>query len=320
MSNRETLDYDPVDALIEQGRRELTDGKIDKARWCFEEVLRRRPDEPRALLGLSYARRKSDMPPSMDEASEAEQKNQLADAASVLSVDVEVVVLVREKRYGEALVKLRVELAKRPDDPVLLRSITHLEQHISRASARPAPGSSEESPVAEEPQPETSIPKLRAVSIDEAPAPTATKTTTDTDASVEIETPAEADKVLSPPSPLASSAGADESEATMPFELVQVAASLKKTEANVNDQSAPLAEPNLVAERDEAPLESSEPRMDDFTSSGGFLLPNEEPSVPALGSLPPKPMAPAEKKGSSATWWIFALLAVAALALALALR
>lgn len=322
MSNRETLDYDPVDALIEQGRRELTEGKIDKARWCFEEVLRRRPDEPRALLGLSYARRKSDMPPSMDEASEAEQKNQLADAASVLSVDVEVVVLVREKRYGEALVKLRAELAKRPDDAVLLRSITHLEQHISRPSARPAPGSSEESPVADEPQAQTSIPKLRAVSIEEAPAPTETKTAIETDASVEAETPAEAeaDKIVSPPSPLASSARADESEATVPFELVQITAPLKKAEANASDQSEPLAEPNLVAEHDEAPLESSEPRMDDFTSSGGFVLADEDPSVPALGSLPPKPMAPAEKKGSSATWWIFALLAVAALALALALR
>lgn len=137
MSNRETLDYDPVDALIEQGRRELAAGKIEKAQWCFEEVLRRRPDEPRALLGLSYAARKSESPPSSDANEAAERQDQLEGAASVLSVDVEVVDLVREKRYSEALQKLRAELTKRPEDRALLRSIAHLERHIGRASARP---------------------------------------------------------------------------------------------------------------------------------------------------------------------------------------
>lgn len=311
MSNRETLDYDPVDALIEQGRRELTDGNIEKARWCFEEVLRRRPDEPRALLGLSYAARKSDMPPSMDEASEAEQKDQLADAASVLSVDVEVVVLVREKRYGEALVKLRAELSKRPDDPVLLRSIAHLEQHISRASARP---SAESAAGPEGP----TIPKLRPVTIDtpavkaelEAEAKAETETTTEAETDSKV-TSADGEQAPAPPSPLASKAPA-EGDATVPFELVKVAPP-PQTHENVAEA---LLKP--AAEGEEARLESNEPRMDDF-DSGGVPLADEEPSIPALGSLPAAP-APAENKGSGATWWIFALLAVAALALALALR
>ncbi|MFK7998218.1 MAG: hypothetical protein AB8H86_01430 [Polyangiales bacterium] len=319
MSNRETLDYDPVDALIEQGRRELTDGNIEKARWCFEEVLRRRPDEPRALLGLSYAARKSDMPPSMDEASEAEQKAELADAASVLSVDVEVVVLVREKRYGEALVKLRAELSKRPDDPVLLRSIAHLEQHISRASARPGPSASVESEAAPKQESQPSIPKLRPVTMDAPPAAdaeakpeAATKAKTVEKTEPEsAEVPAPVTVNAPPPSPLASASPA-ESESTVPFELVKVAPPPKGDE-NVSEA---LLKP---APESEARLESSEARMDDFTSSGGFPLADEEPSVPALGSLPAEP-APAANKGSGATWWIFALLAVAALALALALR
>ncbi|MFT5358772.1 MAG: hypothetical protein ACI9KE_006011 [Polyangiales bacterium] len=345
MSNRETLDYDPVDALIEQGRRELTDGKIDKARWCFEEVLRRRPDEPRALLGLSYAARKSERPPGMDEASEAERRDKLADAASVLSVDVEVVVLVREKRYSEALLKLRAELSKRPEDRALLRSIAHLEQHINRPSAHPVPSTSE-SPAAPALLPQQpAIPKLRAVTIGEPAKEVAVETkavetkavetkavetkavetkavetkavetkAVETKAAVKVvskdEEKAKADPIVVDAVPLAPSLPAHdvEAEATVPFELMKV---VSMRPSSAEEQSVVVSDEAL----------DGEARIEDFTSSGGFRMADEDPSGPALGSLPQAPMVPSTKKsGGGATWWIFALLAIAALALALALR
>lgn len=339
MSNRETLDYDPVDALIEQGRRELAAGKIEKARWCFEEVLTRRPDEPRALLGLSYAARKSEAPGT--EANKAEQEG----AASVLSAEVEVVVLVREKRYDEALAKLRAELTKRPDDAALLRSIAHLEQHINRPSAQPPamaePATDPEPPKSELTEVESGLTEAKSelkeaelelteaeLELTEAkPEPTrlepdpATRPETPFPSSraPKLTTPPKHEQTLqkiadeSPPSPLATLPSPEvefDPSVTQPFELMKVVNTHRLKGKNV------VVAENVVEQPESA---DAEPRLTDFTSSGSVRLADEDPSVPALGSLPPTPV-PASPKGAGATWWIFALLAIAAIALALALR
>ena len=123
MSGRRTIDYDPVEALLDQGRRDLTAGDAEKARWCFEEVLRRRPTNARALLGMSYVERHSERP--------------IGDGASILSADLEVVRLVKDKRYEEALDLLRRERLARPNDKALEKSIEHLKRHIERHSRPP---------------------------------------------------------------------------------------------------------------------------------------------------------------------------------------
>ncbi len=116
---RETIDYDPIEELVTEGRRALAAGELEHARWCFEEVLSRRADHPRALLGLSYVLRKSNMPPA--DGGEA-----------IIGADLEVVALVREKRYVDAIALLQRELLVRPNDPTLQKSITHLQSHVRR--------------------------------------------------------------------------------------------------------------------------------------------------------------------------------------------
>ncbi|HJL05124.1 MAG TPA: hypothetical protein RMH85_15235 [Polyangiaceae bacterium LLY-WYZ-15_(1-7)] len=119
---RETIDYDPIEELVEAGRRELSNGDMERARWCFEEALSRQPGHPRAMLGLSYVERHEQRhtgpPPS--------------GSAAVLSSDLEVIALVREKRYEDALAVLRDEAEARPDDAAIAKSIAHLEQHLAR--------------------------------------------------------------------------------------------------------------------------------------------------------------------------------------------
>lgn len=119
---RETIDYNPIEAFIEQGRLHLSKGENEKARWCFEQVLERRPEDPRALLGLSHIR-KSQHPSTV---------------SGGVKLDLEVLQLVKEKRYEEALDLLRQERLRRPDDAAVARSIEHLEKHIQKKSHPPS--------------------------------------------------------------------------------------------------------------------------------------------------------------------------------------
>ncbi|MBX3249358.1 MAG: hypothetical protein KF901_19430 [Myxococcales bacterium] len=120
--SRQTVDYDPVEELVEAGRRELALGHLERARWCFEEVLSRQPDHARALLGLSYVTRQSDPPP--------------AGGAALLGSENAVIALVREKRYEEALELLERTRLERPSDEAVLKSIAHLEMHLERRRLR----------------------------------------------------------------------------------------------------------------------------------------------------------------------------------------
>lgn len=117
MSVKETIDYDPTEELVEEGRRALAEGRTDEARFAFEEVLRRRADHPRALLAMSYLdRSRSDVPP--------------APAQGVLSIDEEIVTLVQQKEYEEALVLLERARLERPDDEAVQRSRDHIRNHL----------------------------------------------------------------------------------------------------------------------------------------------------------------------------------------------
>ena len=119
MSVKETIDYDPVEELVEEGRRALAEGRTDEARFAFEEVLRRRADHPRALLAMSYLdRSRSDVPPAPE--------------AGVLSLDEEIVTLVQQKEYEEALVLLERARVERPDDEAVQRSREHIRDHLMR--------------------------------------------------------------------------------------------------------------------------------------------------------------------------------------------
>lgn len=120
--SRQTVDYDPIEELVEAGRRELAQGNLQRAKWFFEEVLGRQPDHARALLGLSYVTRHSDRP--------AES------GAALMEAQLEVVTLVREKRYEEALELLQRARFERPTDAAVLKSIAHLEMHLERRRMR----------------------------------------------------------------------------------------------------------------------------------------------------------------------------------------
>ncbi len=119
MGVKETIDYDPTEELVEEGRRALADGRTDEARFAFSEVLKRRPDHPRALLAMSYLdRSRSDVPP--------------APAKGVLSIDEEIVALVQQKEYEEALVLLERARVERPDDEAVQRSREHIRSHLMK--------------------------------------------------------------------------------------------------------------------------------------------------------------------------------------------
>jgi hypothetical protein len=120
--SRQTVDYDPIEELVEAGRRELAQGNLQRAKWFFEEVLARQPEHARALLGLSYVTRHSDRP--------AES------GAALMEAQLEVVTLVREKRYEEALELLQRARFERPTDAAVLKSIAHLEMHLERRRMR----------------------------------------------------------------------------------------------------------------------------------------------------------------------------------------
>jgi hypothetical protein len=120
--SRQTVDYDPIEELVEAGRRELAQGNLQRAKWFFEEVLARQPEHARALLGLSYVTRHSDRP--------AES------GAALMEAQLEVVTLVREKRYEEALELLQRARFERPTDAAVLKSIAHLEMHLERRRLR----------------------------------------------------------------------------------------------------------------------------------------------------------------------------------------
>ncbi|MEM9069399.1 MAG: tetratricopeptide repeat protein [Myxococcota bacterium] len=115
---KQTIDYDPTEAMVEEGARALSQGKLEEARFAFEEALRRHPEHPRALLGLSYIKRQTDPPPPGGDA--------------VLAADLEIVSFVRQKRYEEALEALEATLLVRPDDETLQRSIEHIQGHLTR--------------------------------------------------------------------------------------------------------------------------------------------------------------------------------------------
>lgn len=122
MNDRETIDYDPAEALLQEGRSELSKGNFDKARWYFEQVLVRRPDDARALLGMSYITRQTEPPPDGGDA--------------VLGAQTQIVELVREKRYEEALDVLRREALTQPDNTTIAKSVAHLETHLLRRRLR----------------------------------------------------------------------------------------------------------------------------------------------------------------------------------------
>lgn len=115
---QQTIDYDPTEEFVEEGRRALAAGRLEEARAAFEMALRRNPEHPRALLGLAYVERQTEPPPPGGEA--------------VLSVDLEIVELVRAKRYEEALVQLDRALLTRPGDEALSRSRDHIRVHLER--------------------------------------------------------------------------------------------------------------------------------------------------------------------------------------------
>lgn len=119
MGVKETIDYDPTEELVEEGRRALAEGRTDEARFAFEEVLRRRADHPRALLAMSYLdRSRSDVPPSP--------------ANGVLSIDEAIVTLVQQKKYEEALELLDRARLERPDDEAVQRSRDHIRAHLMK--------------------------------------------------------------------------------------------------------------------------------------------------------------------------------------------
>lgn len=114
---RETIDYDPIEELVAEGRRALKEGELEHAKWCFEEVLSRRADHPRALLGLKYVTRQSGAPSSPPD---------------VMDADLHIVELVKDKRYEEAIEVIERELLTRPSDPILTKSLAHLRGHIRK--------------------------------------------------------------------------------------------------------------------------------------------------------------------------------------------
>ncbi len=118
MSVKQTIDYDPVEEFLEVGRRALAAGELEEARFAFNQVLQRRPDDPRALLGLAYVERQTEPPPPGGDA--------------ILLADLEVVALVRQKQYDAALELLQRLRLERPDDKTLRRSETHIRAHIER--------------------------------------------------------------------------------------------------------------------------------------------------------------------------------------------
>lgn len=119
MGVKETIDYDPTEELVEEGRRALAEGRTDEARFAFTEVLKRRPDHPRALLAMAYLdRSRSDVPPEP--------------SGSVLSIDEEIVTLVQQKQYEEALVLLERARLERPDDEAVRRSRDHIRSHLMK--------------------------------------------------------------------------------------------------------------------------------------------------------------------------------------------
>lgn len=119
MGVKETIDYDPTEELVEEGRRALAAGRTDEARFAFQEVLKRRPDHPRALLAMSYLdRSRSDVPPSPGD--------------GVLSIDEEIVTLVQQKKYEEALELLDRARIERPDDEPVKRSRDHIRAHLMK--------------------------------------------------------------------------------------------------------------------------------------------------------------------------------------------
>lgn len=116
MGDRETIDYDPVEVMLLEGRRALSSGDTEKARWFFDQVLQKRPDDPRALLGLGYVDRKSETP---EEIAQSGAEQQIVD-------------LVKEKKYEEALDVLHREALTKPGDKTIAKSIAHLEAHLIR--------------------------------------------------------------------------------------------------------------------------------------------------------------------------------------------
>lgn len=105
--------------------------------------------------------------------------------------------------------------------------------------------------------------------------------------------------------------------ATQPFELSKVIPSRRPKSADKQDEAGLFEDAD---ETNESLVDSGETRLSDFTSSGGFQIADEDPSGPALGSLPSAPSAIPTKKASGAIWWILAIIAVIAVALAFFLQ
>ncbi|MEM7608818.1 MAG: hypothetical protein AAF411_26020 [Myxococcota bacterium] len=300
MSGRQTVDYDPVEALLEQGRRDLAAGDHEKARWCFEEVLRRRPDDPRASLGLRYVTRKSERPGS----------------AAILQADVRVVELVRAKRYEEALELLERERLVRPDDAALERSIEHLRGHLERAPRR-------RSGMRERVRHDETLvdpPKADAASAAPAAPPVDASGDEDDDEDHTLPYIPQRGSISYFPPKRKSSPN------FKAVSLEKATAAAKNAEASESEPELPLGERATVPADALGALPSIEvaPELNEEAKEVAEALAapqapiervQETPRAPALGALPPKP-AQASKPARAGSGLLFTVLTLTALAAA----
>jgi len=118
---RRTLDYDPVPALIAEGNAHAARGDDALAVRCWEEALRHRED---ATLRERLRALGSDPLVEREELVVSGVRELPRDA------ELEVVALVQDRRYEEALDALREVHGSRPGDVAVARSIRHLKRHL----------------------------------------------------------------------------------------------------------------------------------------------------------------------------------------------
>lgn len=131
---QQTVDYDPLDALIRAGHQHVIAERFEDARRCFEEVLARRPTHREALAGLEALElRGQSAPPSAPPIALDSEEVSVGIAPSMES---KIVRLVRDKRYEDALEALYRAREANRDDAAVARSIRHIKTHLQRRYLR----------------------------------------------------------------------------------------------------------------------------------------------------------------------------------------
>ncbi len=115
---------DRVETLLEEGLELYGRGLEERAIAAWREALSLRPDSVRARDYLEAAGALSEHPP------EPTWEPSNAEVTESQRVRREVLQLVRDKRYDDALRVLYADRLRRPDDPALTRSIQHLKAKV----------------------------------------------------------------------------------------------------------------------------------------------------------------------------------------------